>query len=593
MSTTQNLKFIHLSTGSASAHKADTGAIIFEKATGRIAVAAGADTDVEYYGGGRVSNAKFENSILTISFNDTAETIKLDFSDVASTSGVHAVLQPLANRVKDLEATVNGDGTDGSGLVKKVAANATAIQANTAAIDAINNPTTGILAEAKKYTNGKVGEIGTDVTVKKYVDDAKGAAIEAAKTYADATFDTKGSAATAQTAATEAAKNYTDGKVSEINATTAKLRIDLGEKTAAAGTDTAFGRIKALETTVSDPATGLVKKVNDNATAITALQGLHADNGASGKKTVAEEVTAGVNEKVGSIGGKTVSAYVDDAKADAIATAKSYTDTEIGKVNTDAKALGNRVTTLETKVGSSDDGADAGGSVYARIAKNKADIATLVGEDAGKSVRTISTEEVAKVVAGAPASYDTLKEIADWIANDTTGAAKMANDISNLKTTVGKEAEGDSPATGLVKKVADNTTNISANASAITALQGLHVSGKTVAQEVTDGIAAIPEASDFDGTDVKVTVKTAAGSVSDVIVDASGLRNDLGVKTADAGTDTAFARIKALETTVGDSNSGLVKAVATNTSNINANADAIKALQDAQASGSLMWSVWN
>ena len=57
---------------------------------------------------------------------------------------------------------------------------------------------------------------------------------------------------------------------------------------------------------------------------------------------------------------------------------------------------------------------------------------TLVGSDTGKSVRTVASEEVAKIVAGADASYDTLKEIADWILNDTTGAAKMGNDIARL-----------------------------------------------------------------------------------------------------------------------------------------------------------------
>lgn len=57
---------------------------------------------------------------------------------------------------------------------------------------------------------------------------------------------------------------------------------------------------------------------------------------------------------------------------------------------------------------------------------------TLVGSDTGKSVRTVASEEVAKIVAGADASYDTLKEIADWILSDTTGAAKMSNDIDRL-----------------------------------------------------------------------------------------------------------------------------------------------------------------
>lgn len=59
-------------------------------------------------------------------------------------------------------------------------------------------------------------------------------------------------------------------------------------------------------------------------------------------------------------------------------------------------------------------------------------VTTLVGSDTGKSVRTISSEEVAKIVAGADTNYDTLKEIADWILSDTTGAAKMANDIARL-----------------------------------------------------------------------------------------------------------------------------------------------------------------
>ena len=47
----------------------------------------------------------------------------------------------------------------------------------------------------------------------------------------------------------------------------------------------------------------------------------------------------------------------------------------------------------------------------------------------------ISTE-IAKVVANADADFDTLKEIADWIKSDTTGAAKMAADINEIKNQV-------------------------------------------------------------------------------------------------------------------------------------------------------------
>lgn len=80
---------------------------------------------------------------------------------------------------------------------------------------------------------------------------------------------------------------------------------------------------------------------------------------------------------------------------------------------------------------------------------------TLIGEDTGKTVRAISAEEVAKIVANADESFDTLKEIADWIMNDTTGAAKMANDIQTLFAEVGKKAEGEQGATGLYKLIAD------------------------------------------------------------------------------------------------------------------------------------------
>lgn len=89
-------------------------------------------------------------------------------------------------------------------------------------------------------------------------------------------------------------------------------------------------------------------------------------------------------------------------------------------------------------------------------AENARVISVLVGEDSNKSVRDIAAEETAKIVAGAHEDYDTLKEIADFLKNDTTGAAGMANDIAALKATVG-DAES-----GLVKAVADNTAAIAA-----------------------------------------------------------------------------------------------------------------------------------
>lgn len=72
------------------------------------------------------------------------------------------------------------------------------------------------------------------------------------------------------------------------------------------------------------------------------------------------------------------------------------------------------------------------------IGVNAAAIATLNGgaETTGSVAHTatqIAAAKVAEIVAGADADFDTLKEIADWILNDTTGAVDMANDIKALQ----------------------------------------------------------------------------------------------------------------------------------------------------------------
>lgn len=73
------------------------------------------------------------------------------------------------------------------------------------------------------------------------------------------------------------------------------------------------------------------------------------------------------------------------------------------------------------------------------IQANTDALSVLNGTGDGSVTSTVAAE-VAKVVAGADESYDTLKEIADWIINDTTGSVEMANDIASLKTLVGSTA---------------------------------------------------------------------------------------------------------------------------------------------------------
>lgn len=61
---------------------------------------------------------------------------------------------------------------------------------------------------------------------------------------------------------------------------------------------------------------------------------------------------------------------------------------------------------------------------------------TVLNSDGEGSVKAAVAAGIAEVVAGADEDFDTLKEVADWILNDTTGAAKLQIDVAQLKTDV-------------------------------------------------------------------------------------------------------------------------------------------------------------
>ena len=111
--------------------------------------------------------------------------------------------------------------------------------------------------------------------------------------------------------------------------------------------------------------------------------------------------TATTNEAINT----TIPNSIRDAKAEVYASANSYTNAEISKVkNEDISPLKKAVETLN---GDADE----------------------VG-----SVKYTVDSAIALVVSGAPESFDTLKEIADWIANDSgVTAAVIVTDIEGLK----------------------------------------------------------------------------------------------------------------------------------------------------------------
>lgn len=110
---------------------------------------------------------------------------------------------------------------------------------------------------------------------------------------------------------------------------------------------------------------------------------------------------------------------------------------ELEKKQTTLDAHAEQIDTINDKIEALEKGTYDDSELRDLISTNTQDIATLKGAGEGSVSATVAAQ-IAEVVAGADASFDTLKEIADWILNDETGAADMANDIQALQ----KQLEG-------------------------------------------------------------------------------------------------------------------------------------------------------
>ena len=252
-------------------------------------------------------------------------------------------------------------------------------------------------------------------------DSGFGARIDAAQAQADkGVEDAAGALAAAQQAQTEVdalevevgnLQNTVAGNTASIADHETRVadleKADAAQDTLIAGLRTDVdGALAALETKASKTElSAAVEKVNANKAAIdelndTIIPGINTE---IAKKANASEVykKSEIDALLGEVPeGKTLTEIIAEAKAEA-----TYDDTAIKnsiKENSDAIAILNS-------------GADVPNSVLA-IAKSEAE--------------TAAKAEVAKVVDSAPEAMDTLKEVADWIANDESGAAAMANRIT-------------------------------------------------------------------------------------------------------------------------------------------------------------------
>ena len=156
-----------------------------------------------------------------------------------------------------------------------------------------------------------------------------------------------------------------------------------------------------------------------------------------------------------------------------LTAAKTYTDAKVKTVSDLVGTLPEGAT-ASTVVGYVDE-KTAGIASDAALQALNGKVNTLVGEDTNKSARAIAAEETAKIVAGADASYDTLKEIADWISSPRTDAASMNSAIVALQGIVagiGGEGEKATVVAYVTDAIAALKIGDYAKAADLTALAG-------------------------------------------------------------------------------------------------------------------------
>ena len=264
------------------------------------------------------------------------------------------------------------------------------------------------------------------------------------------------------------------------------------------------------------------------------------------------------------LGGKIDAVFTPASEGkEASGSVVEYVATEIEKVNGAASTLAGRVKANEDAITLLNGSAGTSGSVANKVAT---EIAKIVNENNNGTI-------------------DTLNEIASWIVNDTTGAAKMQADIATLK--------GEETVEGSVKKAlkdaktyADglNTTTNSTIAAEKTRAEAAEkaLAGRLDVVEGTgDGSIkkALQDAKSYtDGKIGTIPAQVGETATSTVVayVDAKvkaeetralGAESDLdrrldAIETSLGDTSQSMnARVTALETTVGDSTKGLVKKV--------------------------------
>lgn len=363
------------------------------------------------------------NGLATVEAVNTAEQNAKDYAENLNAT--------MDSRVKTLEAIKHDEFAKTADIQDALDKAATAVQPAT-----LNNYYTKEAADAAFMDADETGD----------AIDAKISALKLSETYEPIGAETRANA-------------YADSLASDYATAAQGAKADSALQKADITTGTTNGTIAVKGTDVK--VYGLGDAAYENvATINSAVIGSSTDSaetatiwGAKAAAAKVQENVDTVNDKIGAVPtDKTVVQMIADAQ-----TAATYDDTAVrGLIADNTEAI-------------------EGVSVK---------VTTLIGEDSGKSARTIAAEETAKIVAGADTAYDTLKEIADWISTHGSDAATMNSNITALQNQ----------------------------------LKGIDVGEGTVKQYIADALDAYTTTDDFDKLAARVgTNETNIGTLTTTV----------------------------------------------------------------------------
>lgn len=343
-----------------------------------------------------------------------------------------------------------------------------------------------------------------------------------------------------QTDKANAADVYTKEEVdaaieaSEYDDTQVKTDIKANSDAIAAINDAETGILKTAQTY----ADGKVKELEDGqvATNKAAIETLNGDASTEGSVAKAvKDASDAINATIGDVvEGKTVVEMINDAK-----TAATYDDTEVRELIADnAEAIEAHKTAVDGTV------------------------TTLVGNDTGKSVRTIANEELAaQLLSGsADADFKTLQELAAWLEDHPEDVAEINLNISNLQKLVGTLPE-DATATDIVGYIAEAVSAEKSRAEGvesgldtrIKAVEDAIGEGGSVDTQIDNKIAGldadVASAEVEAGKGLQVQVVEADGKITNVVVSGN---YDETYEAKGAAKALEDGKIKDLEDKVGD-----------------------------------------